>query len=271
MPSSSSGSISSHITRPTVATARRSGALTLFPLPDQLLDRARQRRLEVDQLRPRRGHDDPDHTVVERTDLGLPLDPLLGRHLVAAVHLEVLIRDALDHFQFGPAANQQDLGRVHLGVDCQGNRRALAQGRELRGVLRRAHDDLRAVPGEPDRDITGGAILGDVGQAGQVAGQQLLADRSVQNLGDLVRLHGYLSHCRVLGRPSGPSWPLVSWDGASATFSTSDTTIFRGTRQLPQWQSDAGRLTSPADTGATTQPPVPQYTPTPRGREGPTR
>jgi quercetin 2,3-dioxygenase len=32
------------------ATARRSAALTLLPLPDQLLDRARQSRLEVDQL-----------------------------------------------------------------------------------------------------------------------------------------------------------------------------------------------------------------------------
>src|SRR5688500_19681554 len=78
---------------PPRATARRSGALTLVPLPDQLLDRARQRRLEVDQLRPRRGHDDPDHAVVERADLGLPLDPLLGRHLVGAVHLEILVRE----------------------------------------------------------------------------------------------------------------------------------------------------------------------------------
>src|SRR3712207_8561601 len=45
------------------AAVPRSGALPLLPLPDQLLDRARQRRLEVDQLRPRRGHDDPDHAV----------------------------------------------------------------------------------------------------------------------------------------------------------------------------------------------------------------
>src|SRR5256885_9771512 len=44
-------------------------SLTFLPLPHQLLDRARQRRLEVDQLRPRRGHDDPDHAVVERTHL----------------------------------------------------------------------------------------------------------------------------------------------------------------------------------------------------------
>src|SRR6266545_6147127 len=59
---------------PMRATARRSAALTLLPLPDQLLDRARQSRLEVDQLRPVRGHDDPDHAVVvERTHLRLPL------------------------------------------------------------------------------------------------------------------------------------------------------------------------------------------------------
>src|SRR3712207_1339333 len=93
---------------PTVATARRSGALTPLPLPDQLLDRARQRRLEVDQLRPRRGHDDPDHAVVERADLGLPLDSLLGRHLVRAVDLEVLVRDAVDDVQLGPTADQQE-------------------------------------------------------------------------------------------------------------------------------------------------------------------
>src|ERR687894_3040898 len=107
MPSSSSGSISSHITPPTVATARRSGALTLLPLPDQLLDRARQRRLEVDQLRPPRGHDDPDHAVVvERTHLRLPLDPLLGRPRVGAAPLEILIRDAIDDVQLGPTADE---------------------------------------------------------------------------------------------------------------------------------------------------------------------
>ena len=50
------------------ATARGSAVLTLLPLPEQFLDRARQSRLEVDQLRPARRHDDPDHAVVlERT------------------------------------------------------------------------------------------------------------------------------------------------------------------------------------------------------------
>jgi len=62
----------------------RSGALTFVPLPGQFLDRAREGRLEVDQLRPRRGHDDADHAVVERADVGVPLDPLIGRHLVGA-------------------------------------------------------------------------------------------------------------------------------------------------------------------------------------------
>src|SRR5215208_4109274 len=70
------------------------------------------------------------------------------------------------------------------------------QGLKLRSVLRSAHDDLRAVPGKDDRDIAGYAVLGDVGQAGHVAGQQFLTDRSVQNLSDLVRLHGYSSRCR---------------------------------------------------------------------------
>jgi len=54
------------------------------PLPGQLLDRARQSRLEVDQLRPRRGHDDPDHAVIERADVGLPLDRLLPSQSVNA-------------------------------------------------------------------------------------------------------------------------------------------------------------------------------------------
>src|ERR671911_562764 len=93
-----------------MAPARRSGALTLVPLTDQLLDRARQSRLEVDQLRPRRGHDDPDHAVGERTHLRLPVGPLLGRHLVGAARLEVLIRDAIDDVQLGPTADEQDLG-----------------------------------------------------------------------------------------------------------------------------------------------------------------
>src|SRR5688572_6841539 len=94
---------------PPRATARRSGALTLVPLPDQLLDRARQSRLEVDQLGPGRGHNDPDHAVVvERTYLRLPLDPLLGRHLVGAARLEILVRNAIDDVQLGPTADEQD-------------------------------------------------------------------------------------------------------------------------------------------------------------------
>src|SRR4051812_4886198 len=85
------------------ATARHLAALTLLPLAEQLLDRARERRLEIDQLRPRRGHDDPDHAVVvERTHLGLPDDALFGRHLVGAGCLEVLVRDAIDVVELGP-------------------------------------------------------------------------------------------------------------------------------------------------------------------------
>src|SRR6266508_1898609 len=200
-------------------TQWRSGALTFLPLPDQLRNRAREGRLEVDQLHPRRDHDDPDHAVVERTDLGLPLNPLLGRHLVGAVHLEVLVRDALDDVQLGPTADQQDLWRVHLGVDRQGDRRVVAQGRELGGVLGRAHDDLRAVPDEPDRDRPGCAVLGDVGQAGQVAGQELLADRTVQDLGDLARLHGQTSLPTVVHqyRPSLGLRQWVRWNRAGTS------------------------------------------------------
>jgi hypothetical protein len=62
------------------------GALTLGPLLDQLLDRSGEGGFEVDEFDPRRGDDYPDHAVVERADLGLPLDALLGGHFVAAVY-----------------------------------------------------------------------------------------------------------------------------------------------------------------------------------------
>ena len=48
-----------------------SGALTFVPLPDQLLHRTREGRLEVDQLRPRRHDDDPDHAVDRARRAGL--------------------------------------------------------------------------------------------------------------------------------------------------------------------------------------------------------
>jgi hypothetical protein len=48
-------------------------------------------------------------------------------------------RDATGEVQLGPTPDEQDLGRVHLGVDRQGNHRVLAQGLKLRSVLRSAH------------------------------------------------------------------------------------------------------------------------------------
>src|SRR6187397_1531744 len=179
----------------------RSGALTFVALSDQLFYRTRKGRLEVDQLRPRRNNDDPDHAVVERTYVGLPLDSLLGRHCVAAVYLEVLVRDALNDVQLGPSADKQDAWRVHFGVNGQGDRRVVSQSRDLSGVLRGAHDDRRPIPCEPDRDGPRSAVLGDVGQAGYVAGQKLLADRSVQDVGDLAGSQGEPPFQR--GGPSG--------------------------------------------------------------------
>src|SRR3712207_8465239 len=52
-----------------------------------------------------------------------PYTTLFRSHLVGAARLEVLARDAIDDVQLGPTADEQDLGRVHLGVDRQGNRR----------------------------------------------------------------------------------------------------------------------------------------------------
>jgi hypothetical protein len=51
---------------------------------------------------------------------------LIARHLVGTAHLEVLVRNALDEIQLGPAADEQDLRRVHLGVYRQGDRRVMA-------------------------------------------------------------------------------------------------------------------------------------------------
>jgi len=64
-----------------------------------------------------RGDDYPDHSVVERADLGLPFDALIGGHLVGAVHLQVLLRDAVHDVELGSTADEQDLRRVHLGAD----------------------------------------------------------------------------------------------------------------------------------------------------------
>src|SRR5439155_4216741 len=82
--------------------------------------------------------------------------------------------------------------------------------RTSQSILRSAHDDMRAVPGKDDRDIARCAVPGDVGQAGHVAGQQFLTDRSVQNLGDLVRctvsppvvVHGPSTRIVLVGRRS---------------------------------------------------------------------
>src|SRR5207248_8921835 len=119
-------------------------------------------------------------------------------------HLEILVRNALDDVQLGPTTDEQDLGRVHLSVYRQGDRRVMAQRRELRGVLRSAHDELGAVPGEADRNGPGRPVLGDVGQAGDVTGQKLLAHRTVQNLADLVRLHGRPSNSFLNTASSAP-------------------------------------------------------------------
>src|SRR5262249_53316111 len=120
---------------------------------------------------------------------GLPLGPLPGRHLVGAVPLEVLPGDAVDGIQLGLAADEQDFRRVRLGVDRQGDRGAAAQRRQLPRVLRGAHDDLRAVPGEPDRDRPGRAVEPDESQPGQVTGQEFLAEWLVEDLVERALIH----------------------------------------------------------------------------------
>ena len=58
---------------------------------------------------------------------------------------------------------------------------------------------------------------GDVGQTGHVAGQQFLTDRSVQNLGDLARLHSYSSRCPSRSiQVDRSGWSQVGGDGPLA-------------------------------------------------------
>src|SRR5215211_5945422 len=215
-----------------------SGALTLGPLLNQLLDRSGEGGFEVDEFDPRRGDDYPDHAVVERADLGLPLDALLGGHFVAAVHLQVLLRDAVHHVQLRSTADEQDLRRVHLGVDRQGDPGVVPQGGQLRGVLSGTDDDLRAVPGECDRDVAGGAVLGDVGHAEQVASQELLADREVQDRGDLVWLHGGRSFVGVIEAGSAAPSPGTEPPERSRHLRSTNLRIrTSGAHSRPDWSS----------------------------------
>src|SRR5215218_702274 len=115
------------VTAPILAALIGSGALTLGPLLDPLLDRSRECGLEVDEFDPHRGDDYPDHAVVERADLGLPLDALPWGHFIAAVHLQILLRDAVHHVKLRSTADEQDLRRVHLGVDRQRDLRVVPQ------------------------------------------------------------------------------------------------------------------------------------------------
>jgi hypothetical protein len=60
---------------------------------------------------------------------------LLERHLAGAVPLEVLVRDAVDGVQLGLAAHEQDLRRVRLGVDRQGDRRVAEHAGSFRAFF----------------------------------------------------------------------------------------------------------------------------------------
>jgi hypothetical protein len=121
----------------------------------------RQSRLEVDQLRPRRGHD--EGPCRRRANAPPPPSPPLARASSRRCRSpRDTRRDAIEYVQLGPTTDEQDLGRVH-SVSIVRATVGFLRGGELRGVLRSAHDDLRAVTGEPDRDIAGCAVLGDVG------------------------------------------------------------------------------------------------------------
>ena len=74
----------------------------------------------------------------------------------------------------------------------------------------------------------GRAVLGDVGQPGQVAGQQLLAERPVQDLVDRLLLHGRVSFSLCGTSGPGPTRVRAAWapdvvhpgDGTAAGLST---------------------------------------------------
>ena len=194
--------------------------------------------MEVDQLRPRRLDDDPHHRVVEGPNLGLPLGPLLRRHLVGAVHLEVLVGDAFDFVEHRFTSEQQDLRWVHLGVDGERHCRVPAQRRQLRRVRRGAHDDLGAVPGERDRDDPRGAVLGHVRQTGEVPVEHLLADRLLQDVGDVARRAPVVLERQVLGH------------GVSSCDSGPVARVHTGTEQKPQLSTRRQDFPAPSDTTA---------------------
>src|SRR5215203_3306293 len=99
-------------------------------------------------------------------------------------------------------------------------------------------DELRAVPGECDLDVAGGAGLGDVGHAEQVASQELLADREVQDRGDLVWLHGGRSFVGVIEAGSAAPTPGTEPPERSRHLRSTNLRIrTSGAHSRPDWSS----------------------------------
>ena len=170
---------------------QRSGALTFVTLSDQFLYRTREGRLEVDQLRPCR-HRRRSGPCRRRANAPRPPTRPVARASSCRCRSSRGTRPGCPRRRPAPPVR----GRA----GCCGGCTSVSIVRATVGLCRRAatfaaffggaHDDRRAIPCEPDRDGPRRAVLGDVGQAGQIAGQELLADRAVQDIGNLARLHG---------------------------------------------------------------------------------
>jgi len=110
--------------------------------------RARECLLEVDDLRPRRGDGDAHHLPVHVANPGQPAVPLIGWHK-SGLHLQVLVRDAVDRFQAHGTPHQQYLGWMVDRVYRQRDLWIRVEHLDFRGVGGGAHHHLTSVPQEP--------------------------------------------------------------------------------------------------------------------------
>jgi len=105
---------------------------------DQLLDRAPQGRLEVDQTSPTWGSRHPDHGSRRAKRTSAPIRPVLVRHIVGRRSSRVTRPGCHRRRPASTTANEQDLGGCTSVSIVRANSGFVPQGRELRGVLRSA-------------------------------------------------------------------------------------------------------------------------------------
>ena len=151
--------------------------------------RARPCLLEVDDLRPRRGDGDAHHLPVHVATPGQPAVPLIGWHK-SGLHLQVLVRDAVDRFQARGTPHQQYLGWMVGRVYRQRDLWIRFERLDFRGVGGGAHHHLTSVPQEPDWDGSRRPVEGDIRESSRNrSAEQPARHRAVEFLGDVPSPH----------------------------------------------------------------------------------